>query len=263
MNFPHLNFKKKFIETIGSSLDGSFYTNDQLLNFRDDAVNSAAFSFNQNDPSNCFSSDMMMLQETGLILPNEITFFSTNSGPYETEDLVGMLCKDWGNSIYIAYCIKKYGERKFSIPAVTLEMQKKPIESGSFKSIIFGRKYLESIGKHEAQKFMQYLHAISIDVLARVTSLSLCDNIYTETINPYKSNKKSNQDKKKLYEYKVLKIKRCQNITKSKNDEQTRPSPRAHLRRGHIRRLPSGKLTLIPACFVVGQGGFVDKEYSA
>lgn len=39
-------------------------------------------------------------------------------------------------------------------------------------------------------------------------------------------------------------------------------SRRAHLRRGHIRRISEDKMTWVSQCFVSGKGGFIDKMYS-
>lgn len=89
-----------------------------------------------------------------------------------------------------------------------------------------------------------------------------CINVGVEVIRQPKSlnRARASSRKLKLVEYKVLKI----SATKPNGGcvGGAGRSPRAHLRRGHIRRLQSGKRTWVNATFVRGNGeGFVHKSY--
>jgi len=81
-----------------------------------------------------------------------------------------------------------------------------------------------------------------------LTQIMACSNIeYVEHPEPIKLNKKRNKQKKQpLFSYKTLQISNSNKINlKSTYEESDRNSPRLHLRRGHIRRYRTGKITWI------------------
>ena len=100
------------------------------------------------------------------------------------------------------------------------------------------------------------------NTLLEFCSIVNCENITKEKLeSPAKINKKREQKGKlPLYSYHYLKL---------KNDKYTpnelggnHASPRAHLRRGHIRHLPSGKSIWVRHAFVGNNNeGFVEKKY--
>jgi len=98
----------------------------------------------------------------------------------------------------------------------------------------------------------------SFDVIA-CSNVELIDNV------KYSHKKKHGKIRKglPLYTYKTLHIK--PNKTTIKNISKpigTHASPRLHLRRGHIRKLPSGETTWVQSCMVgTKDNGIVEKEY--
>lgn len=91
-----------------------------------------------------------------------------------------------------------------------------------------------------------------------------CSNV--ELVDNVKYKKKSNGRKGKglpLYSYKTLHIN--PNKTNARNISDnigTHASPRLHLRRGHIRKLPSGLTTWVQSCMVGTQdNGIIEKDY--
>jgi len=89
-----------------------------------------------------------------------------------------------------------------------------------------------------------------------------CINI--EYVDNKPSRLKQNRIKKgktKLFEHKTLQIKlnKTQNLNKGIGSHN---SPRPHIRRGHIRRLPTGKIIWIQPCFINANGdGKITKDY--
>ena len=102
-------------------------------------------------------------------------------------------------------------------------------------------------------------------VFHNMCKLLNCKNIETRTEAPSaKLNKKRERNGKiPFFEYKTLHIKPGKtNASGSGAIISDRNSPRVHIRRGHIRTLPSGETTWVQAC-VVGDGskGFIQKDY--
>jgi hypothetical protein len=101
---------------------------------------------------------------------------------------------------------------------------------------------------------------------AHIFQLLNCTNIVSiEHVAPIKLNKKRiAQGKCPVFSFKTLRVK-VPNEGREKKPSLggTHSNPRVHLRRGHIRRLPTGKSTWVQSC-VVGslEKGAVHKDYS-
>lgn len=91
-----------------------------------------------------------------------------------------------------------------------------------------------------------------------------CSNIEMQTIAPPSAlnMNRVKSGKRRLFDYKVLVL-----APRSQGEERVsaatdRAAPRAHLRRGHVRHLPSGRRVWVNATMVRGSGeGFVHKDY--
>lgn len=92
-----------------------------------------------------------------------------------------------------------------------------------------------------------------------------CSNIIIHDNKPKAgvNKKRIIKGKPPLYTYKTLHIDTSEKETTKGPGGGTHASPRVHLRRGHIRKLPSGKTIWVQPC-VVGKNtdGIVDKDYS-
>lgn len=100
-------------------------------------------------------------------------------------------------------------------------------------------------------------------VVLAVLSLLQCVNVETEIIPaPERLNKKRvAQGKLPFVEYKRLVVRRTLPERLTPGDA-THASPRQHLRRGHIRRLPSTRTVWVSQCLVGDpQKGFIVKDY--
>ncbi len=106
---------------------------------------------------------------------------------------------------------------------------------------------------------------IALTELSCLNTLIECNNIGVETVPAPKPEpgQKLGKRKRELlqFEYRVLTIKGRKTYD-DKGDGSHR-SPRLHLRRGHIRKFPSGKKTWISSCAVgTGKRGVIQKDYS-
>jgi hypothetical protein len=111
------------------------------------------------------------------------------------------------------------------------------------------------------------LYDETVAIIKFIQALS-CSNVEEEIITPSKvRNKLSKSKKYKQYNfnYKVLKLnsEHRKKYTKiQENQNQKRKSPKFHIRRGHVRKLPTGGLTWIP-WMTVGdtKNGMLFKDY--
>lgn len=104
---------------------------------------------------------------------------------------------------------------------------------------------------YEASLVLEFIEALS------------CTNIEATTFqeaNP-KNAKRIKQGKLPMYETKVLTLKMTRSESQGSGLGGSHASPRQHLRRGHIRRLPSGNIW-VNSCVVGSSGkGIIDKTY--
>lgn len=119
---------------------------------------------------------------------------------------------------------------------------------------------ISSMGAETTKTESQKLAAI-VDLCCALA----CSNVHSRAVEPdsQKNRKRVAAGKKPLLSYKVLEV----DIDDGEGGGNTlgsdRQSPRTHLRRGHIRRVQSGKLVWVQACVVRGKTpGIVLKDYS-
>ncbi|MDD2775704.1 MAG: hypothetical protein PHU06_07100 [Gallionella sp.] len=91
-----------------------------------------------------------------------------------------------------------------------------------------------------------------------------CSNVCTETIpaSHALNKKRTSKGKPPLFEFKVLTLDFQDNKTNASEKGGTHSSPRIHLRRGHIRRLPTKSIWVNATVVGNRQLGMVSKEYA-
>ena len=111
---------------------------------------------------------------------------------------------------------------------------------------------------------VQDTHDESHAIVSLIEVLS-CKNVFTETVHaPAALNKKrESKGKTPLFEYKVLVLDPEEKHTPCLKDTSgTHASPRVHLRRGHIRRLPQRNIWVNAAVVGSRKAGMLMKDYS-
>ena len=135
--------------------------------------------------------------------------------------------------------------------------------------IIFENIYNQYCNVHGIEHYNKILNGSSDQALFTVFSLLQalsCKNVSTEIFKKEGDNnqKRINKGKLPFYETKMLVVDSTKSSGSVKNPAPgtTHASPRQHLRRGHIRRLPSGNIW-VHAC-VVGDAskGTISKKYT-
>lgn len=116
-----------------------------------------------------------------------------------------------------------------------------------------------------------YRHLADFTAIGKFAVIQLCavlncSNIEPRTIKPPEriNKKRLQRGRLPLFEYKILEVKQNQGSTNTPGLGGTHASPRLHLRRGHIRRLPgtSGKTTWVQSCLVGdSKKGIIKKDY--
>ncbi|WP_341326353.1 hypothetical protein [Methylotuvimicrobium sp. KM2] len=142
-------------------------------------------------------------------------------------------------------------------------MQQVPLEE---HPIVLMPEYVRELQSVEGPDYImavtaQDTHDESRAILGLLEILS-CKNVVTETVQPPKALNKKRLAKGKLpfFEYKILTL--PNESVSNKASGGTHASPRVHLRRGHIRRLP-GKNIWVNATIVGNSDlGVVIKDYS-
>lgn len=108
--------------------------------------------------------------------------------------------------------------------------------------------------------------ALSVYPFLELCEALSCKNVVTEPLEPVDTSKNARRIKNgklPIYETKILTIKAPEVVSgKTSNGGGTHASPRQHLRRGHIRRLPDCNIW-VNSC-VVGsvENGIIEKSYN-
>jgi len=120
----------------------------------------------------------------------------------------------------------------------------------------------------QLQGIDKVLNDISADVMDEVCAymdlchILLCKNVRAERQSiPAALHKARKKSKPPLKDFHILTIDGHGDGT-GEGFTGPRNGPRAHLRRGHIRRLDADRVTWVNATMVTGRGGFVDKAYA-
>lgn len=102
-----------------------------------------------------------------------------------------------------------------------------------------------------------------VPVLLEFLEALTCSNVEIGDHKVPRQFSKKKGKKKSLHQIKTLFIKAPHTIVKSSgNTGRTHASPRVHLRRGHIRRLPSGNIWIQPCVVGNKKNGMVVKNYA-
>ena len=117
------------------------------------------------------------------------------------------------------------------------------------------------------ERYESFLKDVSQEVGAVFELLEAltCRNVSTitrEKISPKINARRARAGKVPLYETKVLVIDREGEAPVSPRHHGDRHGPRQHLRRGHIRRLPSGNIWVNSCLVGAGNQGYIDKSYA-
>jgi hypothetical protein len=104
---------------------------------------------------------------------------------------------------------------------------------------------------------------LEIDGFVMCLHIMNCSNIEYVDHPPMRimNEKRKKKGKQPLFTYKTLHIKSDKKLCRKAESKGNRQSPRAHLRRGHIRKLKTHSVWVQP-CYVKGEGGFVHKDYA-
>ena len=122
------------------------------------------------------------------------------------------------------------------------------------------------VGDDEAFKYLAYDIAGEVRAVLELIEALSCSNIKhepIEKIDQKKNEKRIKAGKLPIYETRVLTIDPIRSASKSfhQDGNSDRNSPRQHLRRGHIRRLPD-KNVWVNSCLVgSAENGRLDKSY--
>jgi hypothetical protein len=121
------------------------------------------------------------------------------------------------------------------------------------------------LGEHGPEKAMDFLRADLMDEANAY--MDLCTALACKNVSAVRhpasnalNRARAAAGKPKLKDFHLLEVAGGSGLPGSNGGGGS--SPRAHLRRGHIRRLDANRVTWVNATIVSGRGGFVDKQYS-
>jgi len=137
-----------------------------------------------------------------------------------------------------------------------------PFSCFNMGGIIGKRGYELTLGATRLDMVNEYY--LDVSAVLNVSLCNLCENVEHEVKREPKHTNKTRLKKGKhpFFEYRTLVIKQKQNHDKISISNQKRKGVRQHLRRGHIRKLPTGKLTWVKHSIVGDVSrGVVSKNY--
>ena len=199
------------------------------------------------------SPEEMETQIRDLHLPYPLCFF-------EIPGVGSVLARDYKDAILIQPFFKISGSIATVPPRFTMT-----VEKSTSRLMCFSND--ESLIKDwdSSDNNLEPIVAGLVSLVVRGLSVLNCSNVMCfDNYPPESLNKKrAKSGKCPLFTYKTLHIKTAKTQTsKSENSNIERSAPRLHMRRGHIRSLPSGVTTWIQSCMVgSSKNGVVSKDY--
>ena len=163
--------------------------------------------------------------------------------------------------MYFSGIIGSTSNYKWFAPDVTVKLKKK--QSGELVGIELIDEYGNLRTDFTDDEKWWVLLAQS---MCRIFPVLSCSNIFFLDKPPPKliNKKRKTKGKCQIHSYKILNISLPNDAIKKNTTAsvEKRASPRLHLRRGHVRKLPSGERVWIQSCIVGdASGGTVDKDY--
>lgn len=146
-----------------------------------------------------------------------------------------------------------------------LEMHMGGIRSGINCGLMYDGLHadmLSGLGDSQRQREEDGNLKVGMDALLEFTVTVNCENVEQSTLEPSKvlNQKRKSKFKEPFYSYKVLTIPGSGESDSLKGGSHS--GPRLHLRRGHLRRLNSGKVTWVRHTIVgTPEQGVVEKTY--
>lgn len=179
--------------------------------------------------------------------PNTLLQFETPSSPGASHEIV-LWREQPDGSVQIVVAQRKRDKAWMTVAPTTVTKN----EDGGF--------HYERIGYDERNtEFTMLMHARAMNLFYILG----CSNVETED-NPAPAalnKKRAKAGKYPVLEYKTLVLKIDAPRTSGQASGGTHASPRVHLRRGHVRRLESGRRVWVQACVVGSTHGMVLKDY--
>ena len=179
--------------------------------------------------------------------PNTLLQFETPSSPGASHALV-LWREQPDGSVQIIAAQRRSDKEWLSVSPTTVTKN----EDGSF--------HYERIGYDERNtEFAILMHARAMNLfyILGCSNVDTADNPAPAALNK----KRSKAGKFPVLEYKTLILKLDAQRTSGQAAGGTHASPRVHLRRGHVRRLESGRRVWVQACVVGSTHGMILKDY--
>lgn len=214
-----------------------------------------------------FNAGFKSIEKNNFQLPFSnvsLEFFTNNKGVVSKTIIIANQNKDSIGAIAIVYVNDKSGSFPWCICPIAVEIYHDkiiPIDIANPQDI----KQSNGVNKtndYDIKSKYEDAANIAYHVLEFLEALS-CKNVSIESHTNHKKGK-SKLDALPFDDYKVL----CVNVNKNYDsvgnemvETGTHRSPREHLRRGHIRRLPRGNIWVQSTVVNPGIGGRIEKIY--